>query len=309
MLVKFERECIVRLQSGIIAVHANAEKGDGTEKLVGEWWPEIGTVICPPRSHKAMRQSAETGKQEEYLPDWRVPSEGDKVVFGFKDVNIPALRRDGKVLSEHVGDTEEIRIIMDVAKAAYVIPCDGSEPYALGEWAVLEQIPRTIFSGNFISTFTQEYEKGIGIVRMAGDGFMESHPSAGPGKVVRYMTVSSRNPECPNHVGAYAMSRVKALLITGVDHGGFDEKELERLKSETLELEGITSGMREGIRSLGGGKAIPINPHMSDLEKAQVSEHNSRITRERVAEATRNAEIATSKQQAKKMLGSRRKYF
>jgi len=306
MLVKFGRPQEVKLASGIIAAPVNGEKGDGTERLAGEWWPDIGTVVHPPYSHKAMRQSKETGKQEDYFPSWRVPLEGDKVVFGFKDVNIEALLKDGKVIED---TPEHVHIIMDVAKAAYVLPCDGSAPYAIGEWVVLEQIPKTMFSGQFVSSFTQEYEKGIGIVRMTGDGFKERHPSITTGKVVRYMSVSSKNPECPNHVGDYMMSRVKAPLITGVDHGGFDEAWLERLKSEARELEGITSGMKESIRSLGVGKAIPINHDMSEIEKAQVSEHNSAITKERVAESRRNAEKAVKRQQGKKMLGSRRKYF
>ncbi len=308
MVVKFDQPRETKLGSGLIAVPANTNLGskiESTERLNGEWWPEIGTVLCPPQCHRAMRPSKETVstgdgrevvKQEHYYPTWRVPQRGDKVVFGFKDVNINSLDSKG-------------RVILDVAKAGYAIPRDGSSPYALGEWVVLEQIPKTIYSGQFVATFTQEYVPGVGVVRMVGDGFLEKHPSVSPGKIIRYMSVANKNPECPNYIGSYLMSRVKPSLVAGIDHSGIDEAELERLKNEANELSSMTSGLKQSVRAFGSGTAIPIKPGMSELEVAQIQEHNSKIHRERSAESRHLAEIAAAKQQEKKALGSNRKLF
>lgn len=308
MVVKFDRPRETKLGSGLIAVPANTNLGskvESTERLKGEWWPEIGTVLCPPQCHRAMRPSKETVstsdgrevvKQEHYYPAWRVPKRGDMVVFGFKDVNVDSLDSKG-------------RVVIDAAKAGYVIPRDGSSPYALGEWVVLEQIPKTIYSGQFVATFTQEYVSGIGVVRMAGDGFMEKHPSVSPGKIIRYMSVGNKNPECPNHIDSYLMSRVKAPLVTGIDHNGIDEAELERLKNEVSELSSMTGELKQSVRSFESGTAIPIKPGMSELEIAQIREHNSKIHRERSAESRDLAFAAAAKQQEKKLLGSNRKFF
>ncbi len=317
MVVKFDRPMETKLASGVIspAVDAHKDKPEKTERMKDEWWPEIGTVLFPPHSHMSMRPSKETVmtedgrevvKLENYQTGWRVPKRGDRVVFGFKDVNINTLEKGGMVIRD---GKNAVYIILDVAKAAYVIPRDGSCPYALGEWVVLEQIPKTIYSGKFVATFTQEHEHGMGVVRMAGDGFLERHPSVRQGNVVKYMSVSVKNPECPNYVGGYMMSRVKSSLVTAIDHSGMDEAELERLKSEAKELEMMSGALKGSVRSFGSGTAIPIRKGMSELEKAEIRDHNSRIHKERSAESRHLAEIAAAKQQGNKRLGSNRKYY
>ena len=97
--------------------------------------------------------------------------------------------------------------------------------------------------------------------------------------------------------------------MAGIDHSGIDEAEVERLKNEANELSSMTSGLKQSVRAFGGGTAIPIKPGMSELEVAQIQEHNSKIHKERSAESRHLAEIAAAKQQEKKALGSNRKLF
>lgn len=308
MVVKFEKPGGHQLASGLFVPGANINSGKKlveSQRLAGEWWPEIGTVLLAPANHISIRKSGETktgktGRQvdvyENYNPTWRVPERGDKVVFGYMDINVSELDPKG-------------RLIVDVSKAGYVIPRDGSKPYALGEWCILEQIPRTIFNRGFVASFHQEYEHGVGVVRMAGDGFMEKHPSVSPSKVVRYMTAGNKNPECPNHIGSYLMTRISPVLVTGIDHAGISEAELERLKAESCELESVKAAITSSVKSFSSGTAVPVRPGMSESEIAEIQAHNKRIHEERGLESRELAFQAAAKQKSKKMLGSNRKYF
>lgn len=286
MVVKFDRPREMRTEAGIILPAANTNLPDKeikTERFEGEWWPETGTVIIPPARFRHgyrgtgefMRtaDNREVEKQEHAYHQWELPREGDKVVFGYKDVNVLDLDNDGHAWVE-------------VAKAWCVISPDGTRR-ANGPWCVVEQVPEEMWKLGLLTGTVEKSKVGIGVARMAGDGFLQAIPSVVAGLPVRFMVHGNQNPEIPNPFGDERLTRIKAQWVTGIGSRPVDEAWLQSLKDGQQKA-------KEAMAVVSG----PIGVETEDETKAR-----------RQKEAREKAFRDARKGEEKRHIGSQRRVY
>lgn len=221
-----------KLESGVWVPEAGANVATGlaTERRDGEWWPHSAVVVaCEPGSivfgeepdgDYAMNYQRGTmipTTRPLRRPRWRTPKPGDTCHFGHKSLNPSEIDSDGTIWKE-------------IVSAYCVTPADGSPMWAVGPWAVIEPLPVVHGSALAVTTHVREM-LGIGIVRMAGDGFLESIPSARPGMVVSFMVHGSKNPVMPNPFGGKDLTPILAEWVIGIDENGISDGELQEMKA------------------------------------------------------------------------------
>lgn len=279
--------------TGIIlpAEGTNVRKGLATERVDGEWWPESGIVMD---SYNGMFKHGfhETG-EEAWSPDsltyvrkvdhtyhtWRLPMPGETAYFGYKDMN----PRGKEILVLDDGS-----ILVEMARAYAVRGLDG-ELRGNGQWCVVEQIPEDVDSGPLITKIRIEDGLGIGVVRLAGDGFSSKLPSVKRGMVLKFK-VSGSNPIVPNPDGGAPMVRILAEWVVGIDESGMSDAELDGRKSAAA---GHGEIIRQALASVGN---IKVEDEM-DIARRQQAE-------------VKDASWADSRKKRDKMaLGSKRKLY
>lgn len=241
MLVKMDVPEPHTRESGLYVPTPNTNFGGKlheSEKGDGEWWPHRGTVVCARQGgfidgHRPTGEHAwnpQTGqhveKLEEHLhPGWRMPNAGDTVWFGHKGINPATLDKDNCVW-------------VKPATATFVVPADGSQPWAMGRRCLVEHVPEEEQSNQLITRLKLGPRLGIGIVRMCGDGFLEQHPDIRPGMAVRFKVAGIANPVVPYLNGTEIISLLPDWII-GVEENGIPEEELEQLKMAAREREEV----------------------------------------------------------------------
>jgi len=232
-------------------------RGLNSERREGEWWPTSAEVIaCSPAIFHGTRETGDEiwSIQSEYdmrmgvraqhialteprpRPSWRVPNPGDIAHFGDLSLN-PSTFLDG-------------HLSVDIMDAYCITPSGGSEPWAVGAWALLEQIP-AVDDGPLFKTLTPGKMIGHGVLRMAGDGFMEEMPEARPGMVIAFMVYGGMNLTIPSPIeGGERLVPILPGYVVGIDHDGITEEELESLRNaEAIHLAAVAEAMR-GISAI-----------------------------------------------------------
>lgn len=221
-----------KLKSGVWVpdAGANVETGLETERRENEWWPHSALVAaCEPNGivfgeepdgNYAMNYQRGTmipTTKPKARPHWRTPVPGDTCHFGYKALNPNGIDSNGMIWKE-------------IVSAYCVTPADGSPMWAVGPWAVIEPLPE--IHGSVLAVATSvKAALGIGVIRLAGDGFLESIPSARPGMVVSFMVHGSKNPVMPNPSGGKDLAPILAEWVIGIDEKGISDGELQEMKA------------------------------------------------------------------------------
>lgn len=213
-------------------------KGLDVERRQGEWWPhkaevlssadnivygvhETGEEVWSINSDYDIRMAVRPQHirliQPTIRKSWRVPMAGDTAHFGNLTLN-PATFYNGNVS-------------VNIHDAYCITPADGSGVWAVGPWALLEQIPEMPSSSEIITSISQREMLGHGVVRMVGGGFQEMHPSIEVGSVVAFMVYGGANTTIENPIeGGQPLVPILPEYVVGVDSNGISDEELQSMR-------------------------------------------------------------------------------
>lgn len=237
-------------------------KGLNVERREGEWWPTNATVVASESG--GIEDGTElTGEdvinyqtlQTIYLEkprkreSWRVPKPGDVCHFSAKSLNPNTFDKDGKTFVP--------------ITTAYCATSPDGERWAIGPWAIVEQLPEMPESNGLITSVKAKSVLGRAIVRMVGDGFSEDQPDIIPGTVVSFMVGGGTNPIFPNPDGGDPLTAIKAHMVIGVSKDILTEEEFQGMKKAVRDHEAEVSKMIASAGIKGSIKA-PTEKQLAD---------------------------------------------
>lgn len=160
---------------------------------------------------------------------WRMPKEGDEVWFGF--------------MSWQWGREPNF---MWPGEIYWVEPKDG-EPYALGDWCIVEQVSEEVERNGLVMNSAPGTELGRGVVLAVGDGFAEAMPNVRPGMTIRFKVFGQVNPEVRNPFGGKNATRLRPSQVVAVESSGITigearerDVQADRIVKEAARLGNIT---------------------------------------------------------------------
>lgn len=146
---------------------------------------------------------------------WKMPSAGDTVWFGFMS-----------------WIWERSPQFMWPEEIYWVAPREG-EPYALGDWCIVEQIrEKAVSESGLVLSATPGTEVGRGVVMAVGDGFSMQKPGIIPGMTVLFKSFGARNSEVRNPFGGENATRIRPSQVVAIDNEGISMEELHERKSQ-----------------------------------------------------------------------------
>ena len=166
---------------------------------------------------------------------WRMPEVGDTVWFGY--------------MSWVWERTEQF---MWPDEIYWVEPKSG-EPYAMGDWCIVEQIREDAVSkSGLVLSSNPGTQLGRGVVRAVGDGFAMEKPSIKPGMTVIFRVFGSKNPEVRNPFGGDNATRIRPSQVVAIDTDGISIQEIEdrRIAAEGIVSQTASLGFIEAIDDL-----------------------------------------------------------
>lgn len=187
-----------------------------------------------------------------HVEDWRLPSIGDAVWFGYQSWRWP--REDA---------------FMWPSEIHCVVPADGSPPWAMGDWCLVEQVrEKSVTDSGIIVSSNPGHDLARGVVRMIGDGFSKAKPNISVGDLVVFQVYRDQNPECPNPVGSWAMTRLKPSMVVAIDKRGITDGELSIRESAAAAVSSIAPAYVKALDMESGKK----EERWSDLERKSKKE-------------------------------------
>ena len=271
-----------QLASGLWVPEAGVgiAKGLDVERREGEWWPTNATVVeCAAGGIEdgteltgedvINYQTLQTIHLEKprKRPSWRTPKRGDVCHFSAKSLNPNTFDKGGNTFVP--------------ITTAYCATSPDGERWAIGPWAIVEQLPEMPESNGLITTVKTKSVLGRAIVRMVGDGFAEDQPRITPGMVVSFMVSGSNNPVFPNPDGRDPLTAIKAHMVIGVSREVLPEDEFQKMKQAVRDHEAEVSKM---IASAGINEAmkVPTEKQLADSRfDEQEQEHFAAARKER----------------------------
>lgn len=251
ILVKVDVPGETRLESGLYTPAPNTNFGGKlyvSERREDEWWPRTAKVVCSNPS--GFVSGLKEGHEEVWdrhtkthvrmmvhdrKPHWRMPAPGDTVWFSSKGLNPDEMDGNGEAW-------------VDPNRITCVESPDGSI-WAVGRMCLVEQLPVEAGRSAIIADINPRNRTGVGIVRLAGDGFMEMVPGLGHGMVVRFKVVSGdSNPVVDTPLGE--MCPLLPDWIIGIDPRPVPEEEIAELKAEAARVKAEVANALAHVHSV-----------------------------------------------------------